>query len=159
MKFLIALPQTHLTHFRDLPLCLKLCASPRNPMGTMGRVRWPNDDVSIRNNLYEPERHTSFASFSASSNQPLAMYALLRLMKRSCRGGLSRESAAEYMEMASSCCSSVIAVSPRPSSFSEQRRLKSYTRNSHINDDFDASGRSLTENPFTLPIMHVCLVR
>ena len=61
----------------------------------------------------------------------MAMYALLRLIKKCCGVAGSRDSAAEYWEMASSCCSALIAASPRPSSFNKQRRLKSSTQGSY----------------------------
>ena len=51
------------------------------------------------------------------------MYALLRLMKRPCGAAGLRDRATEYWEIATSCRPALMAVSPRPSTLPEQRRV------------------------------------
>ena len=112
--------RTCLWHLHNVLPRVKLRASSRSPMETMDQAQSPNDDASTRTSLHETKEHTLFASFNASSHKPLAMYALLRLMKRPCGAAGLRDRATEYWEIATPCCSALIAVSPRPSSFPEQ---------------------------------------
>ena len=59
-------------------------------METVDRVRSPGNHLFTRSSLCDIEQRTLFASFSASTVRPLAMYALLRLIKRFCTvAGLS----------------------------------------------------------------------
>ena len=65
-------------------------ASSRSPTETVDQVRSPGDHLFTRTGLCNTEQRTLFASFSASTQRPLAMYAWLRLIKRFCSvAGLS----------------------------------------------------------------------
>ena len=80
----------HQLRFDNLQLCVMQHASSRGPMETLDRVRSPGNHLSARTRPYDTGQRTLFASFSASTKRPLAVYALLRLIKRFCSmAGLS----------------------------------------------------------------------
>ena len=53
-------------------------------MGTVDQIQLPDYDLLTRATPCERMQRTLFASFSASTHKPLAMYELLRLIKRFC---------------------------------------------------------------------------
>ena len=74
----------HQLHFDNLQLRVMQHASSRSPMDPVDPVQLPGDYLFMRTSLCDTEQHTLFASFSASTQRPFAMYALLRLIKRFC---------------------------------------------------------------------------
>ena len=76
--------QKHQLHFYNFQLCVMQHASSRNHMETVDRVQSPGDHLLTGTSVCDREQRTLFASFSASSQRPLAIYARMRLIKRFC---------------------------------------------------------------------------
>ena len=84
----------------------------------------------------------------ASFHDPFAIYTLLRFMNKSSGLAGLTDSAVEYRVMASSSCWASAAMSPRWSSFSAQRCLKSEGNQSR--ERCCVTAQALTHNPFCL---------
>ena len=109
---------------------------------------WHPHNVLLHATPRAPPRSTRFTSPRASSHNPFAAYALLRLMET---WGIGRSSdrAVEYWVMASSYCCVSAAASPRCSGFCAQRCLKAKIDLSKCCLQWHA--RLLTYNPFRFP--------